>query len=399
MSQRHLLRTTAVSLALALSATAFAAGSASAAPPASAHAAGAPVRTAPADVSAAATGWEVSLSGPSAAESLMSVSSVSDDLAWAAGRSGGKGVIMRWDGSAWAEETAPGLPAVWQWSAVSAVSADDVWAYGTLVRDQVLAHYDGTRWSAVPTVGPSDDSWPEVPIAAVPGRLFKGGNGLYTYTDGAWTTFELPARVDIRDIVALSADDAYATGMRYPVNGGHPVTYHWDGTTWTLLPQAPVRAGTDTAKIAADGPDSVYVAGWADGSGGGAPIPSVAHWDGTGWTDITGALTELYLHAIVPDGDGGLWAAGTDKAHPAYAEPVFWHFDGATWSKEAGAPTPDSDPARPGYTFYDLAPVSGGTTAGPGSGGFWAVGDYSLPLDSNGDQTVRALIERSVTLR
>ncbi|MEU6018196.1 hypothetical protein ABZ826_30475 [Streptomyces sp. NPDC047515] len=372
MHARHLLRTAAVSLTL--TATMLAAGGAEAV-----GAAGTP------------SGWEVSLSGDSPAGSLMSVSSVDDDLAWAVGRKEQHGVIMRWDGEKWSEDTAPGLPDVWQWSSVTAVSADDVWAYGTINRDQALVHYDGERWTSVATVGPADDSWPEVPIEAVPGRLFKGGNALYTYADGAWQTFTLPRLVDIRDIDALSADDAYATGMRYPVDGGHPVTYHWDGTTWTLMDEPPVRTGTDTAKITTDAPNSVYVAGWADGAHGGPPVPSVTHWDGTAWTDVTGSLAGLYVHAIASDGRGGLWVTGNDQAEPAFAEPVFWHYDGTTWTKEPGATTPDGDTRWPSYSFYDLAPV--GT-----SGAFWAVGDYSTPMDKNGDQTVNGLIEKSKTI-
>ncbi|TXS15927.1 MULTISPECIES: hypothetical protein [Streptomyces] len=367
MHVRHLTRTAAVSLALA--STLLMAGGAGA---------------------AEVSGWEVSLSGDSPAGSLMSVSSVDDDLAWAVGRKDGYGVIMRWDGEQWSEDTAPGLPDVWQWSSVSAVSADDVWAYGTVGRDQALVHYDGERWNSVAAAGPADDSWPEVPLDAVPGRLFKGGNALYTYSDGAWQTFALPALVDIRDIDAISADDAYATGMRYPVDSGHPVTYHWDGETWSLMDQPPVRTGTDTAKITAVAPDDVYVAGWADGPDAGPPVPSVAHWDGTAWEDITGELADLYLHAIAPDGRGGLWVTGNDQAEPANSEAVFWHFDGTTWTKEAGAPAPDGDTRWPSYTFYDLAPA--GT-----SGEFWAVGDYSTPMDSHGDQTVNGLIERSTT--
>ncbi|MFD4857154.1 hypothetical protein [Streptomyces atratus] len=372
MHVRHLLRTAAVSLTL--TASIFAVGGAEA-------------------VGAADTpsGWEVSLSGDSPAGSLMSVSSVDDDLAWAVGRKDQHGVIMRWDGAKWSEDTAPGLPDVWQWSSVTAVSVDDVWAYGTINRDQALVHYDGERWTSVATVGPADDSWPEVPIEAVPGRLFKGGNALYTYADGAWQTFTLPRLVDIRDIDALSADDAYATGMQYPVDGGRPVTYHWDGTTWTLMDEPPVRTGTDTAKITTDAPDSVYVAGWADGAHGGPPVPSVAHWDGTAWKDITGSLADLYVHAIASDGRGGLWVTGNDQAEPAFAEPVFWHYDGTTWTKEPGATAPDGDTRWPSYSFYDLAPV--GT-----SGAFWAVGDYSTPMDKNGDQTINGLIEKSRTL-
>ncbi|WP_326678605.1 hypothetical protein [Streptomyces sp. NBC_01237] len=369
MPIRHLLRTSAASVTL--TATLLVAGGA--------EAAGIP------------STWEVSLSGDGPAGSLMSVSSVDDGLAWAVGRKEQHGVIMRWDGSAWNEDTAPGLPDVWQWSSVSAVSADDVWAYGTRNRDQVLAHFDGERWSSVPTAGPADESWPEVPIDAVPGRLFKGGNALYTYADGAWKTFALPRLVDIRDIDALSADDAYATGMRYPVKGGHPVTYHWDGTTWTLMDQPPVRAGTDTAEIAAESPDSVYVAGWADDPDAGPPVPAVAHWNGARWEDVTGSLTGLYVHAIAPDGRGGLWVTGNDQAEPAASGPVFWHYDGTTWTKGTGASAPDGATEWPSYSFYDLAPA--GST-----GAFWAVGDYTTPMDTHGDQQVNGLIERSTEL-
>ncbi|WP_244164683.1 hypothetical protein [Streptomyces silaceus] len=333
--------------------------------------------------------WEVSLSGDSPAGSLMSVSSVGDDLAWAVGRKEQHGVIMRWDGERWAEDSAPGLPQVWQWSSVSAVSATDVWAYGSSGYSQTLVHFDGERWNTVPTTGPFDDSWPEVPIDAVPGRLFKGGKDLYTYADGAWQTFDLPDLVDIRDIDAISADDAYATGMKYPVNGGHPVTYHWDGTTWTLLEKPPVRAGTDTAKVAAESSDSVYVAGWAEGPNADPPVPSVTHWNGTGWKDITGSLSGLYLDAISPDGHGGLWVTGRDSSgEGAEAGPVFWHFDGTAWTKEPGAPAPDGDTRWPSYAFYDLAPAGG-------NGSFWAVGDYSTSMDAHGDNTVNGLIERS----
>ncbi|MEU1701753.1 hypothetical protein ACPC36_31870 [Streptomyces pseudogriseolus] len=365
MQIRHLVRGAAASLALA--STLLAAGGATAAP--------------------LSSNWEISLSGESPAGSLRSVSAVDDDLAWAVGSKDGQGVIVRWDGTRWSKDPAPGLPDVWEWSSVTAVAADDVWAYGTVRRDQRLVHFDGTRWTTVPTVGPVDDSFPEVPLDAVPGRLFKGGDALYTYADGAWQTFALPEQVHIRDIDALSADDAYATGMRYPVDGGHPVTYHWDGTTWTLLEEVPVRAGTDTAKIAAESTDSVYVAGWADDDAR-PPIPSVAHWNGAEWRDVTGDLSALYVHAIAPDGRGGLWVTGSDQTEPTSSGPVFWHYDGTAWTEQDGAMAPDGDARWPSYTFYDLAPADD-------AGSFWAVGHYTTPLDPRGDQDVHGLIERS----
>ncbi|MGA5842228.1 hypothetical protein ACPC3E_26125, partial [Streptomyces pseudogriseolus] len=147
MQIRHLVRGAAASLALA--STLLAAGGATAAP--------------------LSSNWEISLSGESPAGSLRSVSAVDDDLAWAVGSKDGQGVIVRWDGTRWSKDPAPGLPDVWEWSSVTAVAADDVWAYGTVRRDQRLVHFDGTRWTTVPTVGPVDDSFPEVPLDAVPG--------------------------------------------------------------------------------------------------------------------------------------------------------------------------------------------------------------------------------------
>ncbi|SOE12201.1 hypothetical protein SAMN06272775_3197 [Streptomyces sp. 2323.1] len=335
----------------------------------------------------AAPRWEVSFPGDSPG-SLLSVSAVHDDLAWAVGRKAQHGVIMRWDGKKWREDAAPGLPRVQEWSSVSAVSADDVWAYGLAGRGQALVHYDGKRWTRVPTTGPFDDSWPEVSIKAVPGRLFKGGKSLYTYAKGTWKTFALPHLVDIRDIDALAADDAYATGMQYPVDGGHPVIYHWDGTTWTLMETPPVRTGTDTAKITVASRGSVYVAGWAQGSHGGPPVPSVVHWNGSAWKDVTGSLADLWLTEIESDGHGGLWVTGTDRTEPVTAAPVFWHYDGTGWTKMPGALAPDGDHESPRYAFYDMEPSGS-------SGAYWAVGDYSMPMTKESDTPINGLIERS----
>lgn len=371
MHRRQLIRTAAASLALATAL--FATGGAVA------HEA-TPTATA---------GWELSLSGESPIETVESVSAVDDDLAWAVGRQGQRGVVMRWDGVRWSEDTAPGLPQVWTWSSVSAAAADDVWVHGLSGLDAVLAHYDGESWTTVPIPHPVGRSWPEVPIKAVPGRLFVGGSSLQTYADGVWQNFELPHLVNIRGLDAFSADDAYATGMQYPVDGGHPVAYHWDGTTWTRLADPPARTETDIAALAVAEPGNVYVAGWATAPRGAPPIPGVLHWDGTEWRDITGSLSHLYLDAITVDATGGLWVAGMDSTDPADSAPVFWYFDGTGWTKEFGAWAPDSDNQSPTYIFHDLAPAGD-------SGAVWAVGDYNLPWDGTGISTGRGLIQRSV---
>ncbi|MBY8880211.1 FG-GAP repeat domain-containing protein [Actinacidiphila acidipaludis] len=284
---------------------------------------------------------------------------------------------MQWDGQTWSPVTDPALPAVQEWSAISAASANDVWAYGTVSTitggTQYIAHFDGRRWSAVEAAGPLDRDWIEVPLKAVPGRVFEGGNALYTYSDGAWQTFSLPEGVDIRGIDALSADDAYATGMNFRAED-EPVLYHWDGTTWTPI-TAPTPAGVPMAAIAATSADDIYIGGW-DQSG--AMRTRVQHWDGSSWHDVTGALSDYYLESLRPDGQGGLWAAGGDYS-TLMSDAVLWHYDGATWTKQAGAAIPDAGP-RTSY-FHDVAPIDGA-----GGSRFLAVGDYdgqpTSPQDS-----------------
>ncbi|MEV0092616.1 VCBS repeat-containing protein [Streptomyces sp. NPDC050738] len=349
--------------------------------------------TAPADRHVSTPGWKAVLSGGSGANSLLSVTSADAQHAWAAGLGAdGHGVLMGWDGQTWAPVKDPALPQVERWSAVSAASADDVWAYGSTTTStggtQSLVHYDGKQWTTVPAAGALDRDWPEVPVKAVPGRLFKGGDALYTYSDGAWQTFALPQGVDIHGIDAVSADDAYATGMQYPVEGGHPVAYHWDGTTWTLMPQPPAPAVVEMSEVAAVSPDDVYMAGWGYPPGAEPPLTHVEHWDGSAWHDVSGDLSGFIVESIRPDGHGGLWAAGSDAAS-VNAEPVFWHYDGTTWTKQSGATV--SGNKFPSYSFHDIAPVdsSGGSR-------FLAVGDYAAPTNSPSDpQTSLGLIEQT----
>ncbi|WP_330479236.1 barstar family protein [Streptomyces platensis] len=76
-----------------------------------------------------------------------------------------------------------------------------------------------------------------------------------------------------------------------------------------------------------------------------------AHWNGAAWRDSTGPLADMYLDSLSSDGAGGLWATGSDKSAEVRSEPFIWHYDGATWTKQAGALAPDAETRWPSYAF------------------------------------------------
>lgn len=126
---------------------------------------------------------------------LWGVWAASEDEAWAVGgdplRADATPVIMRWDGTAWTLVEVPPLdrPAralfkVW------AAGPDEVWAVGML---GVILRYDGTSWAQVPS-GTGDDLvslWGRAAddIVAVGGR---SGGTLGRWDGSAWTFERLP---------------------------------------------------------------------------------------------------------------------------------------------------------------------------------------------------------------
>lgn len=122
---------------------------------------------------------------------------------------------------------------------------------------------------------------------------------------GSWTEAAVPDpghRVDIDDIEALSASDAYAVGD----GAGKAGAWHWDGSSWTTVP-------TDLPLIDLDSsPSGLWgVANVLDQSTG-INAAAAAKWDGTAWRAIgvnvpQGVETRF---STVGTGASGAWATG-----------------------------------------------------------------------------------------
>ncbi len=141
---------------------------------------------------------------------LSAVSALSPSDIWAVGyysnRSGQKDLILRWNGTRWAQVTSPG-PLGSALASVSAVSAADVWAAGTYVKDisntlvdqTVVLHWNGKAWSVV------------------------------TSTDPGGTT-----GTSLLGISALSRSDVWAVGSTGSDSlNPRTLILHWNGARWT----------------------------------------------------------------------------------------------------------------------------------------------------------------------
>lgn len=257
---------------------------------------------------------------------------------------------------------------------VAAPSADDVWAVGvTGSSSALMEHWDGTAWAIVnvPTPGVYSflydiDAVSATDVWAVGDFNYADGviHGLAEHWDGtAWTVVNVPDSSPYANVfnavAATSSSDVWAVGYQQLEDfRTGPLTEHWDGTAWTVVPAAPTRLEGGFYGVDGSSPDDV----WATGGG-------FHHWDGSSWNNVR------------PSGTGGPIDVETISATDAWAvgqymDPSFhlharsWHWDGSQWSTTL-TPEPGNGSGMGGVTVLSSNDV-------------WAFGLWS-PRNFGGD--------------
>ena len=155
----------------------------------------------------------------------------------------------------------------------------------------------------------------------------------------------------------------------------NPLTEHWDGAAWTIVP-APQPPGT-TASLSAVSPFSSTDV-WAVGSvrTGNGPLKTFTeHWDGTQWSVVPSpSLAKIgaypadnSLADVVAIASNDVWAVGTATTIIS-GEALILHWDGSIWKI---VPNPGANPR-----FYDANLL--GITA-VSANDIWAVGQKPPP--------------------
>lgn len=201
---------------------------------------------------------------------------------------------------------------------VSAVSASDVWAVGHWIQDDndlhraLIQHWDGTQWSIVP----------EPELAAEQSEL----NG----------------------VVAISSNDVWAVGRvseRYGYNP-HPLSLHWDGTTWSNV-SVPTLSNGSLRSVSAASANDVWAVGATYNPNSYPTGPLLLHWDGHAWEQVPAPVSAPLVRVIARAADEA-WALadGTDA--------TLLRWDGSVWSVHSRFTKPE--PSRYFYTtFTDIA--------------------------------------------
>jgi hypothetical protein len=234
-----------------------------------------------------------------------------DDM-WAVGS---WGAMVRWDGERLdpysSSVTSEWLLGTW------GVSPDDVWVTG---RGGALLHRVGATWTAVPS-GTTANLWDVWGSGA--DDVWAVGDGIILHWDGQrWV--EVPHHLDaelvdaqglyFRDAWGSAPDDVWIVGYIEtwnPYDRYHPVTLHWDGASWTKVPND--AAGTLIGIWGSSAHDVWAVGGYV-----------LIHWDGTAWTSFSAGTPQPLLY--------GVWGASpTDVYASGFGEVRHW--DGHAWTR------------------------------------------------------------------
>jgi hypothetical protein len=224
-------------------------------------------------------------------------------------------------------------------SGVAVASANDIWAVG-FYQEVVPPYHDRTY-----TIHWNGASWTHIPSPNY----------------GTEPSYLL-------DVAARTSNDVWAVGYyQSSVYGAfEPLTLHWDGTSWTLVP-SPIVLGANTTleSVAILSANDV----WAVGNS--ANDTSVTfHWNGTAWQAVQNGISGS-LHSVTALASNDVWAAGYSVAG-CLGQTVIAHWDGQHWSV---MPSPNPSPTSRLFGVYAR-----------GSNDIWAVGTQS-PYCSGGSYT------------
>jgi hypothetical protein len=251
---------------------------------------------------------------------------------------------------------------------------------------RIVSSPNGTTYpmsilSAVSALSPTL-AW-AVGVNYVVGDTIGPVDSLIEQWDGsAWHVVANTGHDALNGLAAISPRDIWAVGGQLNSGvGSGPLTMHWDGTTWSVVPS--VRPGgtnfVTLAGVAAIAANDVWTVGRQDTGSAHLLQPLVEHWDGAAWRIVSSPLPQGATNGVLSTvtripGTHQLWAVGewSQYAVPALPQPLLERWDGTTWQIVTSPALPSG---AVGGSWNGVVALSA-TNA-------WVVGTYSMsnPVD------------------
>jgi hypothetical protein len=201
-----------------------------------------------------------------------------------------------------------------------------------------------------------------------------------------------PQRVAFSNVLnavgARSSADAWAVGNFLGANdddGQVMLAEHWNGSAWSQV-RTPnvVRFDEKLNAVSAAAANDVWAVGSTNRTGFAHTDPLTAHWDGSSWTIVptpatTGGAKSI-LFGVANLTGGNAWAVGRSEANRALVE----HWDGSAWTI-----IPVPDPVAPaGSTFAGSTLTAVSARA---ANDIWAVGSFTAAKGTNSNSFTLAM--------
>jgi len=277
-------------------------------------------------------------------------------------------------------------------SSVAAVADNDVWAVGWAFNAQLNAyrtvteHWNGTRWSLVRSPNATNGYNLLNGVAVVAANdvwtVGQAANGstystLVEHWNGAaWSIFPSPNVAGnsnvLEAISVVSANDIWAVGYSSDSNfSNRPLTIHWNGATWSIVPSPSVN---DDFLFGVDAIASNDV--WAVGRSQQEARTLTLHWNGSAWSVVPSpndSSEDNVLFGVAAVASNDVWAVGQACCQKTLAI----HWDGAAWSV---VPTPIFDSNATNQVLIGIVALS--------SNNIWTTGQYIVPVQGSAQFTL-----------
>jgi len=134
-------------------------------------------------------------------------------------------------------------------------------------------------------------------------------------------------------VAAVSSNDVWAVGAVGDGDDG-PFAEHWDGTSWAIVPTAPISGDGLFAGVTADSSSDV----WAIGSAGSKTLTQ--HGDGSSWSlvaspnPLPSTKGNNFLTGVTANSPTDVWAVGStlDFTQGGLEQTMTLQWDGSAWN-------------------------------------------------------------------